>query len=238
MRSRSLLVGALAALLSGVSLPAAAQVAGGGDVTAGYVLATNPDIAVNASNLPGGWYTSGQVRLTEGLAFSWTASGAFRFGIPASSSTDLVVLPGQREEFQGLSYHRPETLWCSPTTNENVEECDVNIQSVVAGLGPRYTFNTGGRARGFVQLHAGFARALRNIDFYTHTGTNFAIIPGAGVDIDVSETYGLRIQADYLRAFVPQPASSRSSLRIVDGKDFNEIRIGIGVIIKISAWNF
>ena len=103
---------AVVALASLVAPPANAQ--GGGDITAGYTYVTNDMLARNAGTLPAGWYTSGTVNLTETLSIAWSATGAFNWGIEPSDSTEGVVLPGQREEFQGISYHRPETLWCSP----------------------------------------------------------------------------------------------------------------------------
>jgi hypothetical protein len=209
--------------------PANAQ--GGGDITAGYTFVTNDMLARNASNLPAGWYTSGTVNLTQTLSIAWSATGAFNWGIEPSDSTEGVVLPGQREEFQGVSFHRPETLWCSP----NFETCNVQIQSVLGGIGPRYTFQTGA-VRPFVHFMAGWARVLRHIDFYTHTGTNFAIMPGGGFDIDVNDRFGLRVEGDYAWAFVPTPGNSRSSFRVHDGTDFRELRMGIGLIIKVGAW--
>lgn len=224
---RLLTVVAMAVLLAP---PANAQL-GGGDITAGYTFVTNDQLAVNASSLPAGWYTSGTVNLTETLSVAWSVTGAFNWGIEPSASTDGVVLPGQREEFQGVSFHRPETLWCSPT----LDGCDVKIQSVLGGIGPRYTFQTGG-VRPFVHFMAGWARVLRHIDYYTHTGTNFAIMPGGGIDIDVNDRFGLRIEGDYAWAFVPTPDKSRSSFRVSDGSDFRELRVGLGLIIKVGAW--
>ena len=223
---RFLAVVALALL---VASPANAQ--GGGDVTAGYTYVTNDMLARNASTLPAGWYTSGTVNLTETLSIAWSATGAFNWGIEPSDSTEGVVLPGQREEFQGISFHRPETLWCSP----NFPTCDVQIQSVMGGIGPRYTFQTGG-VRPFVHFMGGWARVLRHIDFYTHTGTNFAIMPGGGIDIDVNDRFGVRVEGDYAWAFVPAPDDSRSSFRVADGTDFREFRLGVGLIIKVGAW--
>ena len=54
---RLLTVVAMAVLLAP---PANAQL-GGGDITAGYTFVTNDQLAVNASSLPAGWYTSGTV---------------------------------------------------------------------------------------------------------------------------------------------------------------------------------
>lgn len=225
--ARSLTVLAMVAILA----PSANAQLGGGDITAGYTFVTNDMLAVNASSLPAGWYTGGTVNLTETLSVAWSVTGAFNWGIQPSDSTDGVILPGQHEEFQGVSFHRPETLWCSP----NFETCDVQIQSVLGGIGPRYTFQTG-TVRPFVHFMAGWARVLRHIDFYTHTGTNFAIMPGGGIDIDVNDRFGVRVEGDYAWAFVPTPENSRSSFRVANGTDFKELRVGIGLIIKVGAW--
>lgn len=213
-----------------LSKPAAAQ-AMGGDVTFGYVFVTNDMLAVNADTLPRGWFGGGTVRLTDVLSIAFTASGAFRTGIEPSDSTAGVVRPGQREEFQGLSYHRPETLWCSPT----VSKCDIQIQSVTGGVGPRFTFQTGS-VRPFVHVLAGWTRVLRKIEFFTHTATSFSLMPGAGVDIKVNDRWGFRIQGDYSRALVPDPADSNSSFVVKDGKDFNEFRLGIGAVYGLRDW--
>ena len=232
MPSRFLFVLTLVVLTLCLSQPAAAQ-DGGGDITVGYTLATNDMLAVNADNLPWGVYGSGTVNLTEEWSIAFTASGAFRMGITPSDSTAGVVPPLQTEEFQGLSFHRPEDQFCSPT----LLQCNVTIQSVAAGIGPRYTFQTG-RVRPFVHFQAGWTRIVRKIEFFTHTATNFSIMPGGGVDIDVDDRFGIRVQADYSRAFVPNPADSNSSFVVVDGKDFNEFRLGIGLIMKIGSWGW
>lgn len=236
MSNRSVLVIAIAILAVFLSQPAVAQ-DGGGDITVGYSVVTNDMLAVNSSNLPGGWYSSGTVNLADGWSIAFTGSGAFGWGIEPSSSLEGVVRPtgaGGTSEFQGLSYHRPEDEWCSFV----LSFCNVTIQSVAAGAGPRYTFDTGGRVRPFVHFQAGFTRILRKIENFTHTGTNFSIMPGGGVDIDLGDNdrFGIRVQVDYSRAFVPNPEDSKSTFVVFDGKDFNELRVGFGLIMKIGAW--
>ena len=236
MSNRFVLVLALAILAVFLSQPAVAQ-DGGGDITVGYVYAMNEDLAVNSSNLPYGWYGSGTINLADGWSIAFTGSGAFGAGIEPSSSLVGVVRPtgaGGISEFQGLSYHRPEDEWCSFV----LSFCNVHTQSVTAAVGPRYTFDMGGRVRPFVHFQAGFNRVLRKIENFTHTATNFAIMPGGGVDIDIDDNdrFGIRVQADYQRAFVPNPADSTSTFVILDGPDLNEFRLSFGFIMKIGNW--
>lgn len=210
--------------------PAFAQL-GGGDITVGYSLVTNDALAKNSSTMPLGWYTSGSVRMTPVLSIAWAASGAADWGIQPSSSLDGVIVPGRDVEFQGLSLHRPETLWCSPVERD----CDVQIWSVAGGIGPRFTLQTGG-VRPFVQFLSGWSRVTRQIDRFTHAGTNFTLMPGGGLDFEMTERLGLRIQGDYAHAFVPRPEKSKSSLQVADGRDFKEFRLGIGLKVRINSW--
>jgi hypothetical protein len=236
MSNRFVLVLAIAVLALFLSQPVAAQ-EGGGDITVGYTAVTNDMLAVNSGNLPGGWYSSGTINLADGWSIAFTGSGAFGWGIEPSASLEGVVRPtglGGISEFQGLSFHRPETEWCSFV----LTQCNVLIQSVTAGAGPRYTFGTGGRVQPFVHFQAGFTRILRKIENFTQTATNFAITPGGGVDIglDDNDRFGIRVQIDYSHAFVPNPADSKSTFVVLDGKDFNELRVGFGLIMKIGSW--
>ena len=210
--------------------PAFAQL-GGGDLAVGYSLATNDALAKNSSTLPAGWYTSGNVRMTSTWSIAWTASGAADWGIAPSDSMEGVIVPGRDVEFQGISLHRPETLWCSPVERD----CDLAIWSVFAGAGPRFTVQTG-RVRPFVHFLGGWSRVTRQIDRFTHTATNPAILPGGGVDFDLTARLGLRFQGDYTHVFVPKPENSKSTFQVADGSDFKEFRLGIGLKVKINSW--
>ena len=209
--------------------PASAQ--GGGDFGVGYSLVRNDSLAENSNLLPGGWYTSGTANVSSRLAIAWRASGAFNFGIPpheqpvnlsraaqadAADNKITVVPPSRHEEFQGLSYHRAEALWCSPTLSPNPGDCGVQINSIEAGAGPRLYFGEPGGVRPWVQVLAGAVRVVRKIDFYVHTATNFAVMPGFGVDVPINERAGFRLDVAYAHSFVPHPSSSASSFRVVD----------------------
>ena len=209
--------------------PASAQ--GGGDFGVGYSIVRNDSLAENSSLLPGGWYTSGTANASSRLAIAWRASGAFNFGIPphgqpvnlsraaqadAADNKITVVPPSRHEEFQGLSYHRAEALWCSPTLSPNPGDCGVEISSIEAGAGPRLYFGEPGGVRPWVQVLVGAVRVARKIDFYVHTATNFAVMPGFGVDVPINERTGLRLDVAYAHSFVPHPSRSASSFRVVD----------------------
>ena len=207
--------------------PASAQ--SGGDFGVGYGIVRNAGLAENSSLLPGGWYTSGTANVSSRLAIAWRASGAFNFGIPphehpvnlsraaqtaAADNKITVVPPSRHEEFQGLSYHRAEALWCSPTLSPNSGDCGVQINSIEAGAGPRLYFGEPGGVRPWVQVLAGAVRVVRKIDFYVHTATNFAVMPGFGVDVPISDRAGFRLDVAYAHSFVPHPSRSASSFRV------------------------
>lgn len=209
--------------------PASAQ--GGGDFGVGYSLVRNDGLAENSGILPGGWYTSGTADVSSRLAIAWRASGAFNFGIPpgehpanlsraaqaaAAGNKITVVPPSRHVEFQGLSYHRAEALWCSPTLSPNPGDCGVQINSIGAGAGPRLYFGNPGGVRPWVQVLAGAVRVVRKIDLYVHTATNFAVLPGFGVDVPLTDRTGFRLDVAYAHSFVPHPSRSNSSFRVVD----------------------
>ena len=219
------------ALCACLLLPVSASSQGGGDFGVGYSIVRNGSLAENASLLPGGWYTSGTANVSSRLAIAWRASGAFNFGIPpgehpvnlsraaqaaAADNKITVVPPSRHEEFQGLSYHRAEALWCSPTLSPNADDCGVQINSIGAGAGPRLYFGEPGGVRPWVQVLAGAVRVVRKIDFYVHTATNFAVMPGFGVDVPISDRAGFRLDVAYAHSFVPHPSRSASSFRVVD----------------------
>ena len=96
MSKRFVLMLALAVFAVFLSQPAAAQ-EGGGDITVGYTVVTNDMLAVNSSNLPGGWYSSGTINLADGWSIAFTGSGAFGWGIEPSASLEGVVRPTSAE---------------------------------------------------------------------------------------------------------------------------------------------
>lgn len=214
-----------------LSAPPPAFAQGGGDFGVGYSLVRNDGLAENSGVLPGGWYTSGTADVSSRLAVAWRASGAFNFGIPpgehpanlsraaqaaAAGNKITVVPPSRHVEFQGLSYHRAEALWCSPTLSPNPGDCGVQINSIGAGAGPRLYFGDPGGVRPWVQVLAGAVRVVRKIDLYVHTATNFAVMPGFGVDVPVNDRTGFRLDVAYAHSFVPHPSRSNSSFRVVD----------------------
>ena len=241
MRSRLIvcrLVVVLSALCAG--RPAAAQDTFAGDVFLGYAFLGNDDLAVNANNLPFGWATGGTYRVNELLSFTFDLSGSYKNGIdPCGIETALprdpgclagVELPDPTMEFQGLSFHRTEEEWCSPLFRDNVG-CRMRLNSIAIFGGPRIETQRGS-VRLFAHVLPGFVRSTRSIDFFTHTATNFALMPGGGVDVDVSDTVAVRFQGDYRRVFFPSPEDSSSGL--VSRNDFNEFRFMVGVVLRVG----
>ena len=257
MRSR-LIVCSLVLALSALWAvgPAAAQ-DNAGDVFLGYTFLGNDDLAVNADTLPWGWAGGGGYRVNEWLSLAFDLSGSYRLGIdPCGIETSTlpdaacrvaegVETPAASVEFQGLSFHRTEEEWCSPTLRGDVEgvrqvgpplvPCNLRLNSVAVFGGPRIWMQTG-NVKLFAHVMPGFVRSTRSIDFFTHTATNFALMPGGGVEFDVGflgvDNMAVRVQGDYRRVFFPSPESSSSSL--VSRNDFDEFRFMAGVVFRVG----
>lgn len=213
-----------------------------GDLFLGYSFLGNDSLAVNAGSLPWGWAGGGAVRLNEWVSISFDVSGQYRFsfepcgfdtpqlGDAACLAAEGVERPAPTVEFQGLSFHRTEEEWCSPTLRDAVG-CSVRLGSVSGLGGPRIQFPSG-RVRPFVQVLVGLVRSTRSIDFFTHTAVNLALAPGGGVDFDVSDNVSLRFQGDFRRVMFPSPDDSNSSL--VSREDYNEFRFMIGAVFDVG----
>ncbi len=242
MRTR-LVVLALVLAVFPLSLaqPAAAQDYVG-EWAIGYSFLGNNDLAIESNNLPLGWYGGGAYNFSENLSLAFDLSGGYNFGVDVCGGLESIaiatlsqpaaclegVVPATAaEEFQGLSYHRAEAQWCSPT----LSECDVSTVSVGGVAGPRFQMQAGS-VKPFVHIMAGVVRSVRKIAFYSHTGTNFALQPGGGIDVDVNDTTAVRFQGDYRMLFFPDPTSSDSSL--VSNDNFNEFRFAVGVVFKVG----
>jgi opacity protein-like surface antigen len=233
----------LAALILGLAQPASAQPASAqpasaqrdaGQLSVGYSFLANDDLAVNQRNLTWGFSVDTAFKLTNQLSLAGELNGHFRRGIKPSDSLDRVVPPLPTQDFQALSFNRPETGFCSPTLT-SLDECSVGVQTISGVVGPR-VYVPVGRARPFVHLMAGATRSLRKIDFFAHTSTNFTLQGGAGFDVDVSTNVALHIQGDYRRVFfgVPDLNNPGASLVSKDGADFNEVMVSAGVGFKLG----
>jgi opacity protein-like surface antigen len=231
---RSAVVGyLLAALILGLGQPAAAQ-GNAGQLSVGYSFLGNDDLAVNQSNLTWGFSVDSAFRLTNNLSLAGELNGHFKRGIQPSDSLDRVVAPLPTQDFQALSFNRPETGFCSPTLT-SLDECRVSVQTISGVAGPRLYIPVG-RARPFVHIMGGATRSLRKIDFFAHTSTNFTLQGGAGFDVDVTPNVALHIQGDYRRVFfgVPDQTNVGASLVSKDGADFNEVLVSVGVGFKLG----
>ena len=212
----------------------------------GYSFLTNDKLARNADSLPLGWTAGGAYQLGDNLSLAFDLSGQYNLGVdvcggvesrgvpifdqPADCLVGVVPADPTTDEFQGLSFHRAEAQWCSQV----LSDCDVKIQSVGAFVGPRFSVQTGS-VKPFFHIMGGAVRSVRKIVFFSHTSTNFALMPGGGIDVDVSDTLAVRFQGDYRIVFFGDPADSGASLVSAGGEDYNEFRLQFGLVFKLGA---
>ena len=243
MRTRYVVLGLILALPLSLAQPAAAQ-DHSGEWAIGYSFLGNSDIAKESSTLPLGWYGGGAYRLNDSVEWAFDLSGNYAAGIDVcggigSRSLPLSqqpanclegIVPATTEEFQGLSYHRAEAQWCSPT----LSTCDVKTVSIGGVTGPRFGMRSGS-VRPFVHIMAGAVRSVRKIACYSHTSTNLAIQPGGGVDIDAGDNIAWRFQVDYRMIMHGDPSGSSAGLVVANGSDWNEFRFATGVVFKLGS---
>ena len=210
--------------------PVSAQV--GGDLSIGYTFLSNDTLAVNSDNLPAGWYFDSSYRVNEFFSIATNIAGHYKRGIQPSDSRSSVVPPLATEDFQAFSFNRPETEFCSPV----LTVCDVGIQTIGAVIGPRIHFQAGG-ATAFVHGLAGVSRSLRKIGFFAHTATHFAIQPGGGVDLNMTDNTAFRVQVDYRVTFFPEPDQTdpKASLVSVGGENYKDVSFSLGVVVKLGS---
>ena len=220
----------LGALILGLGQPAAAQ-SKAGQMSIGYSFLGNDDVTVNQSTLPTGFSVDGALEINNWFSLAGELNGHFKTGITPSSSMDRVVAPLPTQEFQALSFNRPETGFCSPV----VQNCRVGVQTFSGVVGPRVYVGTS-RAKPFVHLLAGATRTLRKIDFFAHTSTNFTLQGGAGLDVGVAPNLAVHIQADYRRVFfgVPDQNNPSASLVSKNGADYNVVMVTVGLGFKLG----
>ncbi len=244
MRIRLVVLGLILTAFSlTLARPAAAQTKGSWGI--GYSFLGNNDIAVGSSTLPLGWVGTGAVDVSDKLSIAFDVSGQYHtgqdvcggiesIGIPTLSQPAECLVgvvpatPGQ--EFQGFSNNRAEAQWCSPT----LTTCGMKTVSVSGMVGPRIAFASRGGVRPFVHIMGGVVRSVRKIEFFSHTSTNFAFMPGAGVDVPVRDNLGFRVQIDYRRVLFGNDESSSSSLHTA-GEDYNEIRAAFAFVFGLGG---
>ena len=243
MRIRLVILGlVLTAFSLTLARPAAAQAQGNFGV--GFSFLGNNDIALTSSNLPLGFFGVGELELSDNVSIAFDVSGNYGVGkevcggiaargisTSQQSAECLVgVVPAvDGQEFQGFSNNRAEAQWCSPT----LSECDLKAVSVAGMFGPRFSFGGGG-ARPFVHIMGGVVRSVRKIGFFSHTSTNFAFMPGFGVDVPINDGTDFRLQVDFRRVLFGADADSGSSLHTA-GVDYNEIRVGFGFLWGVGG---
>ena len=222
----------LGSVILGSVQPAAAQSNDRGQLSVGYSFLGNDDLAENQSSLPLGFSVDSAFKLNDRISLAGEVNGHFRTGIQPSDSRDRVVAPLPTQEFQALSFNRPESGFCSPI----VKDCRVGVQTFSGVAGPR-VYVGASRTKPFVHLMAGATRSLRKIDFFAHSSTNFTLQGGAGLDVGVTPNMALHIQADYRRVFfgVPDQNNPGASLVSKDGADYNQVMVSVGVAFKLGA---
>ena len=249
MRSRQVVLSFVFSLLVLLAAqPVAAQETYKGNLFLGYTFLGNDDLAVNTSNLPWGWTGGGEYIVNDVFSIAIDVGGNYKYGLdpcgvdrplgdPECRMIEGIEIPAPTTQFQGLSFHRTEREFCSPTLqpSENQPDnpgCEVSLNSTAAMGGPRLSLRTG-NMRVYAHVLPGLVRSTRSIDFFTHTATNFAVMPGGGIEVDVTDTVAVRFQGDYRLVFFPNPEDSSSSL--VDRNNHQEFRFMTGVVFKVGA---
>jgi opacity protein-like surface antigen len=160
------------------------------EVSGGYVFMRDTDID---ENFPGGWYFSGAVNATR-----W-------FGIVGEVSGSYKKLD---ETFENLTFAN-------------------RLQLYTFMGGPRF-FGQMGRVVPFAQVLAGVAHGrvkvtlppeLRGPALMKSSATDFAIQPGGGVTVYLSDRVGLRLAADY-RSIFDDEWQSTNEFRALAGFTF------------------
>ena len=158
------------------------------DVSAGYTLLRDTS---HHRNFPAGWYFSGAVNPNQWLGIVGEVTG---------------------------SYARTEETTFAQSRNSSKNR----FYTIMAG--PRF-FRKAGRVVPFGQFLAGVAVERREstslwngISSSGSTTTNrFALQPGAGVTVYLTERVGLRAAADYRSMWEPDDAGFMSAFRVVTG---------------------
>jgi hypothetical protein len=244
MRIRLVVLGLILTAFSlTLARPAAAQARGNWGI--GYSFLGNNDIAMESTSLPVGWVGNGAVELSDNIHWAFDVSGNYKAGgdvcggiASRGISTALqpanclvgVVPATAADEYQGYSNMRAEAQWCSPT----LSTCDVKTVSIGGFTGPRFVLGSPGGVRPYVHIMGGVVRSVRKIGFFSHTSTNLAFMPGAGVDVPAGDNVSFRIQADMRRVMFGSDDSSSASLH-TGGVDYNEIRVAFAIVMGIGG---
>jgi opacity protein-like surface antigen len=191
-------VACICLVVAGVAMPAAAQNAPRGEISAGYqLLGARGDVD---ETLEKGWYADAAGNIGRVFSVVFQVSGNYK-------TFDETVTVGPI------------------TTNVNV---DLKVHEFMGGI--RANARGSQTITPFAQFLAGGVHGSADVSgsvvaggqtfFSTNTsdsGTDFGLQIGGGVNFKVSDTFGVRFAADYLRVFG-------------DGDDLNAYRVAIGAV--------
>lgn len=186
-----------------------AMTASGGIVSLVFVIGT-PQIAV-AQNSPAGEIAGGYSFLQDftnelSVPAGWFVSGA-------GNVTDVLAIVG---EVSG-AYKTVEAL---------VLDVDLDLYTFMGGV--RY-YRRLARVTPFAQFFLGAARLSAESTFLGFTEseseTEFAIQPGAGIDIRLTDRLAARLQGDWRRIFFAEGFSD----------DSNEFRFAVGLVVGLGS---
>src|SRR5207244_12763599 len=137
---------------------------------AGCSFVRDCEFAMHQVKLPWALFFDSSFNLTAWISVAGALNSHFSSGITPSNSLDRVVAPLPNQDFQALSFNRPETGFCSPV----LKDCRVQIRTISGVAGPRFYVPVG-HAKPFVHVMGGATRSVRKIDFFAHTSTNFTV---------------------------------------------------------------
>ncbi|MGE0462374.1 MAG: outer membrane beta-barrel protein [Vicinamibacterales bacterium] len=109
------------------------------------------------------------------------------------------------------------------TTDVLGTDVDFSVHSFMGGV--RFSARQTGGVTPFGQFLLGGARASVSVLGESESTTEFAIQPGAGVDIWLRPRFGIRVGGDYRRILISEED---------DGEDSNEFRFYAGVVLGLG----
>jgi len=108
-------------------------------------------------------------------------------------------------------------------TENILVDVDFSVHSFMGGV--RFSARQAGGVTPFGQILLGGVRGSVSALGESESSTEFAIQPGAGVDIWLRPRFGIRVGGDYRRIFVSEED---------DGEDSNEYRFYAGVVLGLG----
>jgi opacity protein-like surface antigen len=147
--------------------------------------------------LPAGAQTP-QFEFSGGYAFmrDQDRSEDFPAGWFASASGNITNWVSAVAEIGG-SYRNCRECQRGPFTSETFRGTDRNLKVFTFMAGPRVSTRAMSRAMPFAQILLGGSHISGGVQFDGALTTGFTYQPGAGVDLYLTPTLGLRVQGDY-----------------------------------------